>query len=196
MYYLGPSTSSPIERSAAAIDEIITFEAGPSAPNVIDVEISITDDLVALEATESYVATLEIVGSPDSQIEIGRFPTTTVSVLDDDRKLLAYTLLHDASLVPRPSYTPRRVCPQYCTCTTACTTFSLLLYTLGMIHTLITVTLYACEGVTVGFGSDGVSVQESSGQFMMCVVRDREALQDITVTISASDVTAIANVGK
>ena len=92
--YLGPSTSSPIERSAEPLDQIITFEAGPSAPNVIDVVINITDDLVALEATESYVATLEIVGTPDSQIQIGRFPMTTVSVLDDDRKLLAYTLLH------------------------------------------------------------------------------------------------------
>ena len=49
--------------------------------------------------------------------------------------------------------------------------------------------------VTVGFGSPGVSVQESSGQFMMCVVRDVEALQDITVTISSEDGTAIANIG-
>ena len=52
-----------------------------------------------------------------------------------------------------------------------------------------------CEGVTVGFGSAGVSVQESSGQFMMCVVRDREALQDITVTISSEDGSAISDVG-
>jgi hypothetical protein len=49
--------------------------------------------------------------------------------------------------------------------------------------------------VTVGFGSDGVSVQESSEEFTMCVVRDREALQDITVTISAEDGNAISNVG-
>lgn len=52
-----------------------------------------------------------------------------------------------------------------------------------------------CEGVTVGFGSEGVSVQESSGEFRMCVVRDREALQDITVTISAEDETAISDLG-
>ena len=52
------------------------------------------------------------------------------------------------------------------------------------------------KGVTVGFGSHGVSVQESSGQFMMCVVRDRVALQNITVTISADDDTAISDVGK
>ena len=85
--YLGPSTSSPIERSAEFIDRIIMFEAGPSAPNVIDVVIDITDDFMALEANESYVASLEIVGNSNSQIEIGRFPVTTVSVLDDDRKL-------------------------------------------------------------------------------------------------------------
>ena len=52
------------------------------------------------------------------------------------------------------------------------------------------------EGVTVGFESDGVSVRESSGQFVMCVVRDHEALQNITVTISADDDTAISDVGK
>ena len=61
--------------------------AGPSAPNVIDIMIAITDDLVALEATESYVASLEIVGTPPN-VEIGQFPTTIVEVLDNDRKLL------------------------------------------------------------------------------------------------------------
>ena len=50
--------------------------------------------------------------------------------------------------------------------------------------------------MTVGFGSDGVSVQESSSQFMMCIVRNRVALQDITVTISSEDNTAISDVGK
>lgn len=56
--------------------------------------------------------------------------------------------------------------------------------------------MFFCVGVTVGFGSDGVSVPESSGQFRMCVVRSLEALQDITVTIRAMDETAISNVGK
>ena len=71
-------------QSAEAIDEIIIFEAGPSAPDVISIVINITDDFVALEATESYIATLEILGTPASRIEIGQFPTTNVSVLDDD----------------------------------------------------------------------------------------------------------------
>ena len=49
--------------------------------------------------------------------------------------------------------------------------------------------------MTVGFGSEGVSVVESSGEFRMCVVRDRVALQDITVTIEAQDETATSNTG-
>ncbi len=56
---------------------------------MINVVINITDDLVALEATESYIATLEILGTPASRIAIGEFPMTTVSVLDDDGKSLA-----------------------------------------------------------------------------------------------------------
>lgn len=84
---LGPSTSSPIRRSAPILVADVTFDAGPAAPNVRDVFFDLTDDLVALEATESFVATLEILGTPSSRIEIRDFPTTTISVLDDDRKL-------------------------------------------------------------------------------------------------------------
>ena len=62
-----------------------------------------------------------------------------------------------------------------------------------MIHALKCYFVFVA--VTVGFESPGVPVQESSGQFMMCVVRDREALQDITVTISSEDGTAISDVG-
>ena len=62
-----------------------------------------------------------------------------------------------------------------------------------MIHALKCYFVFVA--VTVGFGSAGVSVQESSGEFMMCVVRDREALQDITVTISSEDGTAITDIG-
>ena len=49
--------------------------------------------------------------------------------------------------------------------------------------------------MTVGFESDGVSVLESYGQFRMCIVRDREAVQNITVTIEPQDESAISNVG-
>ena len=82
----GPSTSSPIERSAAALRNVtVTFMAGPSAPNVISIDINITDDLVTLEATESYDVSLRIVGSPPNVV-IGRHEITTVNVLDDDCK--------------------------------------------------------------------------------------------------------------
>ena len=84
---IGPSISSPIERSVAAINQIITFEAGSSASNVIDIMISIVDDRVALEANESYVATLQILGTPDN-IVLGQYSTATLEVLDDDRKSL------------------------------------------------------------------------------------------------------------
>ena len=59
--------------------------AGPSAPNVISIDINITDDLVTLEATESYDVSLRIVGSPPNVV-IGRHEITTVYVLDDDCK--------------------------------------------------------------------------------------------------------------
>ena len=81
----GPSTSSPIEQSAAAVDVVITFDAGPSAPNVINIPITITDDDVTLEALESYEVTLEIIG-PAPNVLIGVHPTTTVNVEDDDCK--------------------------------------------------------------------------------------------------------------
>ena len=96
-------------QSAAAIDEIIIFEAGPSADDVISIVINITDDLVALEATESYIATLEILGTPASRIEIGQFPTTNVSVLDDDGRFLA------TILCAQISHGLRRICPLDCT---------------------------------------------------------------------------------
>ena len=83
---LGPSTSSPIAPSLATVDEIITFSAGPAAPNVIQVRINITDDLVALEVTEEYVTSLQILGSP-ANVEIGQHPMTLVDMLDNERKL-------------------------------------------------------------------------------------------------------------
>ena len=65
----------------------ITFQAGPSAPNVIDINIDITDDLVALEDTETYDVHLRIVGFAPN-VEIGRHEITTVNVFDDDGKFM------------------------------------------------------------------------------------------------------------
>ena len=87
-YHPGPSMSSSIEQSATALHQIITFNAGLVAPSVIDILIPITDDSVALEVIESYVASLEIIGSP-SHVVLGDQDTTTVNVLDEDCKFTA-----------------------------------------------------------------------------------------------------------
>ena len=79
--------SSLVERSTAAIDQNITFEAGSSASNVTNIMINISDDFVALEANETFVVTLEILGTPDNVV-LGQYRTATVIVIDDDRKSL------------------------------------------------------------------------------------------------------------
>ena len=56
--------------------------------------------------------------------------------------------------------------------------------------------LCLCSVVTVGFGSGGVTVYESSGQFIMCVVKDQVVVQEVTVTIDPQNETAISNLGK
>ena len=83
--HIGPSTSSPIQQSAAAVDQIITFKAGSSAVDAIAIQIPITDDDIALEIIESYDVNLEIVGSLPNVV-IGRHEMTIVNVLDEDRK--------------------------------------------------------------------------------------------------------------
>ncbi len=62
---------------------MVTFEAGPDADNSITVEFTLTNDEVALEAVESYVGTLDIVGNPEG-VTIGMIATTTINVEDDD----------------------------------------------------------------------------------------------------------------
>ena len=79
--------SSLVKRSTAAIDQNIMFEAGPSASNVTNITISIFDDSVALEANETFKATLEILGTPDN-VALGQYREATVIVIDDDRKSL------------------------------------------------------------------------------------------------------------
>ena len=50
--------------------------------------------------------------------------------------------------------------------------------------------------LTVGFGRDGVFVDESTGEFRMCVVKDRVALQDVTVTIASQPESASPDLGE
>ena len=69
------------------MDQTIQFGAGPSAQDVLSIQIPLTDDDIALEAIERYDVNLEIVGSP-TNIVIGRHEMTTVNVLDNDGKFL------------------------------------------------------------------------------------------------------------
>ena len=50
--------------------------------------------------------------------------------------------------------------------------------------------------MTIGFESSGVTVFESSGEFRMCAVKDRVAVQDVTVTIVSQNQTASPNIGE
>ena len=79
----GPSNQASIERSADGINEIITFEAGPDAPDIIRVNFTLTDDNVALEDIERYVVNLFLPDSP-AGVLIVEPDTTRIEVLDDD----------------------------------------------------------------------------------------------------------------
>ena len=50
--------------------------------------------------------------------------------------------------------------------------------------------------MNVGFGRPSVTVNESDGEFMMCVLKDRETVFPVEVTISTSPDTAIEGAGK
>ena len=50
--------------------------------------------------------------------------------------------------------------------------------------------------MTVGFESGRVTVLESSEEFTMCVVKDRVAVQDVSVTLVPRDETAISDSGE
>ena len=91
----GPSVQTDIERSADRIDEVQTFEAGPSADNSLFFEFALTDDSVGLEAIEMYFADLTIVGTPGG-VMLGSVTTVRVNVLDNDGELIlcSCTLLH------------------------------------------------------------------------------------------------------
>ena len=49
--------------------------------------------------------------------------------------------------------------------------------------------------MNVGFGRPSVTVNESDGEFMMCVLKDRETVFPVEVTISTSPGTATEGAG-
>ena len=86
----GPSDQTNILASASAVNETITFLSGVGAPNSIFVNISLTDDQVALEAVERYIVGLEIALDTSTAIRIGSPSTTVINVLDNDGTLKNY----------------------------------------------------------------------------------------------------------
>lgn len=84
----GPSAQTNILASASAVNETITFLSGVGAPNSIFVNISLTDDQVALEAVEWYIIGLEIALDTSTAIRIGSPNTTFINVLDNDGTLI------------------------------------------------------------------------------------------------------------
>ena len=64
-------------------DAIVTFTAG--GPTEQTVSADIRDDMIALENDEIVNVSLTIV-SPASGVNLGYFPTTVVSIVDDDCK--------------------------------------------------------------------------------------------------------------
>ena len=76
--------------SADGIDELLTFGAGADAPNRTDIVFNITDDDVALEAIERYIASLEVL--PGSLgVQVGDPSETSVAILDDDGTYVVFS---------------------------------------------------------------------------------------------------------
>ena len=84
----GPSDQTDIVRSADGLDDLVTFQAGPSAPNSQFVEFTLTDDEIGLEAVEMYTASLMFPNGPVPFVSIVQPNTTVINVLDDDGMLI------------------------------------------------------------------------------------------------------------
>ena len=79
----GPSNQPNIERSAEGIDQLVTFSSDPEAPDRMTVSFTLTDDEVALEPVEAYIARLTV-ESATSGVVVGEVDRTRINVLDDD----------------------------------------------------------------------------------------------------------------
>ena len=79
----GPSTQTDVEVSGVGVDTVITFGAGPAAPDVIRVNVTINDDQVGLEAVEMFPVSLEL-SQPNQAVAVGAPDTTIVNIIDDD----------------------------------------------------------------------------------------------------------------
>ena len=81
-FITGPSNQLNVEISAAAVNEVIEFQAGAAAPDTITISFEINNDEVALEDVERYIAQLNLEGSSNAVIVEPQ--TTEINILDDD----------------------------------------------------------------------------------------------------------------
>ena len=72
-----------VTNSAPAIDETITFGIGDVPPDCIQISLTLTDDQVALEAVETYTASLEIITGTNI-VMLGAPEETNINIIDDD----------------------------------------------------------------------------------------------------------------
>ena len=72
-----------VTNSAPAIDETITFGIGDVPPDRFQISLTLTDDQVALEAVETYTASLEII-TGSNIVMLGAPEETNINLIDDD----------------------------------------------------------------------------------------------------------------
>lgn len=76
---------STVEVSGIPVNEVIDFH--PNGGNSASIAFTIINDDIALEATEIYILSLSILGSEELVVGLSAqqlFPSTVVSILDDD----------------------------------------------------------------------------------------------------------------
>ena len=82
----GPTTQTDVVKSAAPINQIITFDDSTTS---ILVEFNITDDNYALEPVETYNVSLSLIGT-DSRIMFVSPQVTNVNIVDNDGNNFSY----------------------------------------------------------------------------------------------------------
>ena len=80
-----------MEISGERVDTIITFDAGPGAPNVIQVPVTINDDQVGLEAVEMFSVSLALT-QPSDAVMVATPNVTVVNIIDDDGRCTQHYL--------------------------------------------------------------------------------------------------------
>lgn len=84
LFYAGPSLQTDVAISAPRIEETIIFPGRGTVDvpvNSIPISFTLTDDEIALEAIEMYIARLEIVTGTGVMLST---PEATINIVDDD----------------------------------------------------------------------------------------------------------------